>query len=258
MNLCYTDTVSGGLAAAMYCRHTSKPINLYISDPRQDYNFEFEQVVFMDFCPGRKALKKLLDNGCGITIYDYHSATPGKCNGLPVQCYHDMGKCGARLYLESIDITKHHWTVDYVEDILFYREELPSSKAIDAFFRFERYCHPDFWENIMAKNLGHVMIDSIPYYNTEQSILNRIIRERLKTKFDGYDCLTVNSSYRPWTLAQRLAQDATIGSCWYATKEGAVNYLYTLDPSINLAVLANRHGGGGTRNRATIRMKRDG
>jgi uncharacterized protein len=206
-------------------------------------------VIFVDFCPPRAQLLRLLEQAA-VTVYDHHKTAQEACGDIAACCF-DMERSGAGIAWDFFVGGDRPWLIDYVEDRDLWRWKLPQSKEVSAYISAKAQSF-ETWDAMTeesaraAANKGAGVLDFICRYVIEMS------KHARATRFAGHDDVpVVNAPYiNTSELVGHLAESARFAVGWFQRQDGLYQYSLRSRGDFDVSALAKTMGGGGHRNAA--------
>lgn len=219
-----------------------------------------KRVLIVDFSYPRPLLLAMALQAESVTVLDHHQTAQTALVGFAAECaglgtraevVFDMTKSGMRLtwdYLHglgALPLKDRPWLVDYVEDRDLWRWALPQSREINAALA----AYPrDFstWDALANRPTRELALEGESIVRRERQIVAEHVARAYEADLDGHMVLCVNGTTLFSDIAGQLAQGRPFGVCWFVHGNGQRQYsLRSTEDGIDVATLAERHGGGG-------------
>lgn len=217
-------------------------------------------VFILDFSYPRAVLEQMHLEARELWVLDHHQTAERDLEGLPY-CLFDMKRSGAAITWDYFRPGQPRpKLVDYVQDIDFWKFELPHSKEImAALMSYPKNLETwHFLANQMDSQFESIVSQGQAikrYQDTETAFLIKYARE---VELSGYKVLAVNTASLRSEVANKIAENRPFGIAWSQKDDG--RYVYSLRvsltspgvPDINVAKIAEQFGGGGHRASASF------
>lgn len=228
----------------------------YQNGDTMESSIKDKKVFILDVAPSIEELKQLsLDND--VMVIDHHISHRPKLDAIKNFSF-DLNKSGAVLAWEYFHPDKDvPLMVRYIQDRDLWLWEMKDSRAvtyyidsIDHTFKAWREAVKDFEdENKLARfvEIGHSLIEY------SEKIIDKTINKSLtEVEFEGYNVLAVNATSLTDEIASRLYKmHPPFAIVWFQVKDKIrVSLRATPESEVDVAKLAEKHGGGGHRGSA--------
>jgi oligoribonuclease NrnB/cAMP/cGMP phosphodiesterase (DHH superfamily) len=217
------------------------------------------EVYVLDFSYPREWLLKMAQEAQHLQVLDHHATAKAALDGLPFCTFAD-DKSGGRMtweYFAGIGGwlgMPAPWLVEYTEDRDLWRHALPHSQEVNAALR----SYPldfDLWNRQFAgagpPPLGLIQ-EGAAIRRREQQIIADHVRNARVENFDGMHTVPiVNATVLFSEIAGTLAEGHPFAACYFDRQDGKRQWSLRSTPTgVDVAVIAQAHGGGGHRHAA--------
>ena len=168
----YHNPCSDGLGAAWAIRQKYPDISYIGINPSEndisdDIYFE-KEIMFVDVCPSKSLLTKMLEHSKKVIILDHHKTNQAFVSTLSNDKLHivfDMDRSGCQIAWDYVNPStdQRPWFIDYIGDRDLWKFELPNSKLI----------------NLGLYELGYITFDKLDYLYEYDIYKNDLIHDVL-------------------------------------------------------------------------------
>ena len=221
-------------------------------------------VYVVDYSLPKHVQEKLQSQGCTVTVIDHHKSAEADVTAFPQNVF-DQSRSGAVL-------TWQHFHPDepipelllQVEDHDLWKFERPDNMSFNAALRQYPF---DFtiWDELIGKLDDPVFRNKFvaqgkTIVEFEDKLINGLLEFKERVLFEGHDVWALNVSrvYRS-ILGHKLAElnkgteEPELGIVYYRN-QGAVHISLRSNGDVDVAAIAEKYGGGGHKNAASIRV----
>jgi oligoribonuclease NrnB/cAMP/cGMP phosphodiesterase (DHH superfamily) len=223
-----------------------------------------KEIYIVDYSFDLAATTSLRSRNRSVVVIDHHQSSQNTVTAFPENVFninHSGAVLAWRYFHPAIPIPK---LLLYIEDQDLWRFSLPHHREIGASLALEpmnfthfdelatNFEHEDFLSNFIAK--GRVAT------TVSDTLVEELLTYRERVLFESNEVWAVNCA-RPHRsiVGHRLAQlnaaqgGIPLGIVYYRN-QGAVHVSLRSEGAIDVAILAEKYGGGGHRNAASIRV----
>jgi oligoribonuclease NrnB/cAMP/cGMP phosphodiesterase (DHH superfamily) len=219
-------------------------------------NVDSKDVVILDFSYSKEVLLEMKKKAKSITLLDHHETAMNAVGDLDF-CHFDLKKSGAGLAWDFVFPKVRHWLINYVEDRDLWKFELPNSREVNATIQ----SYPLTFDSLYMlekQTPTSLAVEGAPIIRYQKQLVADIIKRAKRITFEGYECLSANSSILNSDIGEQLAlQSNGLGVIWFINENGdkVVSLRSTEKSQINCAELAKKYDGGGHKRSAGFRIK---
>lgn len=225
-------------------------------------------VIILDFSYPPNILAEMCDKAKLVTVLDHHETAIERIDeyfervGYPdnLDLRLDMTRSGAGLAWDIIFPNKQRpAVVNYVEDHDLWKFELPNTRAFIAGFatmpiEIDSVTYAEAYSD-------HLIDVGEPLVAQEDQQINRHLDESFLVSFGGYDNIPMSNvpRYNGSRVGEELIKkyNSPFSITWYEDAKYRYYRLRSLKSSdVNVATIAEQHGGGGHTNAASFKRDR--
>ncbi|MCA9366219.1 hypothetical protein KC722_01430 [Candidatus Kaiserbacteria bacterium] len=240
----------------------------YIPRKRDDKvpeGLEGKEIYILDYSYSKDILNQLVATNKKVTVIDHHESAKEAVASFPENVF-DLAHSGAVLswqyFHPDIEVPK---LLLYIEDHDLWNNALPHNREFGA--ALGEYTQ-DFetWDQLNENFKDKERFDSFIRHGAviagfEDKLVDNLLRFREKVAFEGHELYAVNASriYRS-ILGNKLSElNETEGraplAIVYYRYNGAIHCSLRSKGAMNVRELAEKYGGGGHDNAASIRVE---
>lgn len=218
-------------------------------------------VYFLDFCPEEKVLKEIQALSKSLLVLDHHKTMEEKCGHLTDICIFDMSRSGAGMAWDHFSKKKlgRSLLVEYVQDRDIWNNRLVETEAVNLLI-FQTEFSFENWDNLHEKLSDPAQTESIleqgrNLVNFKKRIIDSSILNVQNVKFLGYENVPVVnfSSFLVSDILNQICEEDFFAVSWHVTSSGMISYSLRSRGDFDVAMLAQKLGGGGHKNAAAFR-----
>ena len=223
-----------------------------------------KEIYILDYSFDKETLEKLAEENKSVMVIDHHISAQAAVTAFPQNIF-DLEHSGAVLswrYFHPDKTTPP--LLEYIEDHDIWNFALPNNRE----FNVSLGDYPmefEVWDELVT-NLedttfyeNHIK-NGVVVAKFEDRLVDRILKNKERVLFEGHEvyALNVDRTYRS-ILGHHLAKankehgGIAIGIIYYHAK-GGVNVSLRSDGDVDVSVIAQKYGGGGQKNAASIRV----
>ncbi|MEK7555299.1 MAG: DHHA1 domain-containing protein [Patescibacteria group bacterium] len=213
-----------------------------------------KEIYLVDFCYPISEMKTLKKEAASVTVIDHH-ITANSAIKIADNYLYKNSNSGSVLSWKYFHPKKSvPKLLLHIEDIDLWRFKLPFTREIiEALESFDF----DFriWDKIAAdinnsKKFKKYVMDGKIILRYQKEILNYLLRQADKVKFNGYEVLAVNSPVFNSELGHLLSKKkSSFGVVWYRNNHSNIFSLRS-DGKVDVSKIAKKYGGGGHKSAA--------
>lgn len=208
-----------------------------------------KEIYFIDFCYPAAIMHKLLAANKKVVILDHH-VSQRDIVGISTEHVYDNSRSGSviawQYFFPGEPIPR---LLKHIQDVDLWLFKLPHTKdlmaALDCYifdFKLWNKIYAEFEDKELVKKYLSAGKTILGY---EERIINRAIRHAEKVEFEGHVAYAVNSTILESEIGNWIVNHKkSIGIIW-AYKGGSVRVSLRSNGKVDVAELAQRHGGGG-------------
>lgn len=223
-----------------------------------------KEIYILDYSYPKEILEELAKNNKSVVTIDHHLSAKGAVTSFPQNVF-DMSHSGAYLAWQYFQPgTEVPLLLRYVEDHDIWKFEMDHTREFGAALG-EYTMDFETWDTLNKNFSDKAWFDSFIRHGAvisgfEQRLIKNIVNFRERVEFEGHECYVVNAEriYRS-AVGHELATlsesegGAPMGIVYYRY-EGGVHCSLRSNGEFDVAALATKHGGGGHKNAASIRV----
>jgi len=219
-------------------------------------------VYLLDYSYNKERMARLISTAAKVVLIDHHE-TAEKLTGMVAESFFDQTHSGAVLtwnyfhkgtevpvalqYIEAGDLWKF--------DLSHSHEIIESIHLTD--FTFETFDTMVAETSTPAGIQKHIERGTVSLLRTRKMV-EKAISEAEEIEFEGFKCLSVNSMFMVSEIGAELCTKLPpIGIIW-SRRKGKTVVSLRAHGTVDVAKLAERHGGGGHPNAASFSIEGEG
>lgn len=223
-----------------------------------------KEIYIVDYSYKKETLQQLLDTNKSVVVIDHHQTAQETVKSFSQNIF-DNDHSGAVLAWQHFhpDTTVPP-LLEYVEDHDLWRFALPENREFNVALG-EYPMTFESWDNLIADlkntdNLINFIAKGSLLAKFEDKLVARLMMYKERVLFEGYEVWAINASriYRS-ILGNQLAElnlaeeQEPIGIVYYHSN-GGVNISLRSIGETDVAAIAEKYGGGGHKNAASIKV----
>ena len=223
-----------------------------------------KEIYIVDYSYSKETLQKLLDANKSVVVIDHHITAKADVESFPENIF-DNNHSGAVLAWRYFHPdTAVPELLKYVEDHDLWRFALPENREFNV--ALGQYPMTfESWDRLIAElkeenNLINFIAKGALLATFEDKLVSQLMQYKERVLFEGHEVWAINCSriYRS-ILGNQLAElnlaenQEPIGIVYYH-KDGGVNISLRSMGNTDVAAIAEKYGGGGHRNAASIKV----
>jgi len=223
-----------------------------------------KQMYVVDYSLSKTVQEKLQAQGCSVTVIDHHQSAKDDVTAFPQNIF-DQSHSGAvltwRYFHPQTPVPE---LLLQIEDHDLWKFERPDNMAFNAALRQYPF---DFsvWDKLITKLNDESFREQFiatgqTIVSFEEHLVTSLLEFKEQVVFEGYKVWALNASrlYRS-ILGHKLAElnkgtgEPELGIVYYRN-QGAVHVSLRSNGDVDVAAIAEKYGGGGHKNAASIRV----
>lgn len=220
---------------------------------------EQKEVYIIDFSYPKDTLLSLEQHAQRLVVLDHHVGTQGAVEAVREHIF-DNNRSGAGIAWEYFHpAMPQPRLIQYIQDGDLWRRVLPNNKEIGAFLTTIPF---DFaaWDDLLVRfeskeEFNRIIEKGSSYATYFDYVVDYLTQFADLVEFEGHIIYAVNAPrlFRS-ALGHVLAEKKSPFSIVYYMNHGKWHFSMRGDGSIDLTVLAARHGGSGHKNAASFKL----
>lgn len=224
---------------------------------------ENKQIYFIDFSFYLEKMKKLAEKNKVILI-DHHLSSKETADSLP-NSFHDTNRAGATLsWIYFHSDKKIPRLALHVEDMDIWKFKLPFTKEITAALELYDF---DFkiWDKLAIileskgkKGAFAIVKEGKTILKYQNTLIDKVIKNGQEVIFEGHESFAVNSPVLISEIGHKIYDSmgklAIVWSHGGKKNNETIKVSLRSDKKINVAELAEKHGGGGHKGASSFRV----
>lgn len=237
--------------------------------PVKDHNLAPEglidkEIYIVDFSFDLPILKNLNDTNRKVVVIDHHKTVQKEVQSFPQNIF-DINHSGAVLAWKYFHPdTSVPPLLEYIEDHDIWNHALPNNREYNAALA-EYEVNFEVWDKLIEKLkdenfLSEYIKTGATIAKFEDRLVESLLQYKERVLFEGHEvwALNVSRNYRS-ILGHHLAKlnedngEMAFGIVYYRNN-GAVNVSLRSNGDVDVATMAEKYGGGGHKNAASLRV----
>lgn len=207
-------------------------------------------VVVLDFAYPRAELLAMRERAASLLVLDHHATAKDDLVGLDFAVF-DLERSGCTLAWDHFFPDRGRpWLLTYVEDKDLWRWKLPDSEAITA--ALQSYSRSfKSWEKVLRRGVEAVAAEGRPILRYKNRLIETAASRFKMIELDGHRVPMVTSCVLQSEIGGRLSKDHPFVAIVFEWGDRRIWSLRSHEKGgVNVAEIAQRHGGGGHPNAA--------
>ena len=233
-----------------------RPMNYGQHMPSAPSDYEGRRLIFVDFSLPREELRKLIEFGAHIEVYDHHKTAEADLQDLSgAKVIFDMNRSGAGIAWDEFNPGGATWMglrpklVSYVEDRDLWRWALPDSREISEFiFSVERTFKE--WDQLAAgvEHYHEQLVEAGKALLRAKRIRVATICENVRwLALGGHQIPIVNTAWDFSEIGEHLCERFPEAPCggYYFDRADKRQWGFRSRGGFDVGALCKQYGGGG-------------
>jgi len=221
-------------------------------------------IYIIDYSYDRTTLEHLIAANAAVVVIDHHQTAREAVTAFPQNVF-DINHSGAVLAWQYFHpATPVPTILQYVEDHDLWRFALPEHREFNVSLHQEPRTFERWDELTLELQDNNTLINFIArgalLAKFEDKLIADVLKNRERVVFEGHEVWAINESFYRSTLGNQLAAmneaegDIALGIVYYR-KDKSVRVSLRSKGDVDVATMAEKYGGGGHKNAASIKVK---